>query len=72
MTIIFGENKNDGNEKTEQKKFNPAGWIGYKMNRYYENPKELMVDGTIIMGASLVLERVGYFLNSITRATRKK
>ena len=61
ITINFGDGK----------KFDPVGAVKRKMERYYKNPTELMVDGTIIMGASLVVERTAYMLNAITRARRK-
>ena len=40
------------------KKFDPVGAIKRKIERYYSNPNELMVDCAIGMGASLVLERM--------------
>lgn len=61
ITINFGDGK----------KFDPIGAIHRKMERYYSNPNELMVDGAIVMGASLVIERMAYTLNAITRARRK-
>ena len=61
ITINFGDGK----------KFDPIGAIHRKMERYYQNPNELMVDGAIVMGASLVIERMAYTLNAITRARRK-
>lgn len=61
ITINFGDGK----------KFDPVGAVKRKMDRYYQNPNELMVDGAVVMGASLVLERMAYTLNAITRARRK-
>ena len=61
ITINFGD----------EKKFDPVGAVKRKMERYYQNPNELMVDGAVIMGASLVMERMAYTLNAITRAKRR-
>ena len=41
----------DGNKS----KLDPIGWAKRKIDRYHENPNELMVDGAIVMGASLVM-----------------
>ena len=57
----------DGNKS----KLDPIGWAKRKIDRYHENPNELMVDGAIVMGASLVMERMAYTLNAITRARKK-
>lgn len=66
MTISFG---NDGEKKVN---INPVKWARNKMNRYYQNPNELVIDSAVIVGGSLVLERVGYFINSITRASKAR
>lgn len=61
MTINFGNG---------EKKFNPVEAFNNKMNRYYNNPNELMVDGLVFGGITIGIERLAYALNAITRARK--
>ena len=52
--------------------FHPIKAVQRKIDRWHNNPGELGVDVIIVTAAGMTLERVGYFINSVTRAAKAR